>query len=101
MTGWRARQPLQPRPPASSRSAEPALIGGALHALDREGEGSRSHRALVARHHRADLLVGGDHVTLELLVDLLLRPAVLLEVLDPFEVADGDAAGVRPDVRKT
>src|SRR2546430_13844288 len=35
---------------------------------------------------------------LELAVHLLVRPAVLLEVLRPFVVADGHAARVREDI---
>ena len=41
---------------------------------------------------------GLDHDLVELLVDAVHAPEVAVEVLDPLEVADRDAAGVAEDV---
>ena len=45
-----------------------------------------------------DIVEGRDHDLLEPIVDDAFRPEVALPVLDPFEVGDGDAAGVGQDV---
>src|SRR5437868_432729 len=54
--------------------------------------------ALLAELPR--LLEGAADDVAELDVDLVLLPEVLLQPLDPFEVGDDDASGVREHVRE-
>src|SRR5215212_4131909 len=74
---------------------------GLHHALDAQ---------LVRRHPQRDVvllgtlvhrLVGLAHDLAEAVVDVLLVPAEMLEVLHPLEVGDDDAAGVGHHVRMT
>ncbi len=88
---WRTRTRATGTGPSSSSPR---------HALHREPV----RRHAQARLHRLSRLPGlleraRDDVV-ELRVDLLLAPEVLLEALHPLEVRDDDAACVREDVRE-
>src|SRR5690606_30770538 len=83
--------------PGSGEDA--ALVVGGLERLEGERvRGDAGREVLLAReaHHA---VVGADHAPLELRVDLLEVPGLAALVLDPLEVADRHAAGVRPHVR--
>src|SRR5881227_1239400 len=65
---------------------------GLQHALDTELECRRPQRQVLVARLLADLAVGAPHDLSEPLVHLVLLPAEVLEVLDPLEVRDDDAA---------
>jgi len=64
-------------------------------------------RIAASRHEQSELsrsaftsIVRIRHDLLELVVDLFLGPAYVLEVLDPLEVRDGDTTRVAEDIRE-
>src|SRR5450756_91079 len=59
--------------------------------LDRNQVGRGPHVDLLEERHGQHLAEGAIHDLLELRVDHRLAPVVPVEVLDPLEVADGDA----------
>ena len=58
----------------------------------------RAHRQLAFLGELPYLVERSRHQLFEFLIDLLLAPQELLHVLDPFEVGNGDAAGVAEHV---
>src|SRR5262249_37189070 len=72
------------------------LLGDLLHAQAQSG-GAHGHAALAGQ--AAYLVERLEHQLFQLVVDLLLAPQELLDVLDPLKVGDRDAAGVAQDVR--
>lgn len=71
---------------------------GLRDSADGEGEGGGAIVAMVLGADRLEIGEGGLHAALEFGVDAGFVPVKILEVLDPFEIADGDAAGVGVDV---
>src|SRR3989304_4153424 len=64
---------------------------------DRDDVRGLAHVDLLRVVHLPDRLERVHHLVLELLVDLLLRPEELREVLHPLEVRHRDAAAIRED----
>src|SRR5262245_22223886 len=97
---WRLRREWLPSLPGCvprprrSLSLDPAEDSCSADAGDREHEGGGAHGDGLALGGVVDLGEALDEPALLLAPDLVERPAEVLEVLDPFEVADDDAAGV-------
>ena len=75
-----------------------ALLGGVGYAVDGEHVGGDAVVDLVGFGVGEDVVEAVDHNALEALVDFGLGPEVAHAVLDPLEVACGDATGVGEDV---
>src|SRR5512135_1670539 len=71
------------------------------HAIDRQHVRGDAVGHLVLVRERHDLLEGPHHDRFEPAVHGFFVPEVPAPVLDPFEVAHRDTAGVRQDVRVT
>ena len=69
-----------------------------LVAADGEQVGAHAEVAALLVALGVDGIEAADHDVLEAVVDLVLRPEEVLQVLHPLEVADGHATGVREDV---
>src|ERR1700675_2756413 len=76
----------------------PARYGRFSDALDGQAVGSEAHRDTSALHQGPGLVERARDDVVQLRVDLGFLPEVLLQPLDPFEVGDDHAAGVRQDV---
>src|SRR5215813_8013125 len=69
------------------------------HAVDRQHISGDSVVHFVGFGVANDFVEGAFHDVQQALVDFAFAPEKALAILDPFEVADGDAAGVTEDVR--
>src|ERR1700716_1410279 len=81
-----------------SSGVDAALLGGVGHAVDGQHVGCYTVVDVMSAGVGDDVVEAFGHDVVETLVDLGLRPEVAHAVLDPFEVAGGDAAGVGEDV---
>ena len=76
-----------------------ALFGGVGYAIDREHVGCDTVVDVMRSSVRDNVVEAFGHDVVEALVDFGFGPEVAHAVLDPLEVAGGDAAGVGEDVR--
>src|SRR6056297_3292020 len=76
--------PSSPLPPL----LQPAHFGGLTHPLNGVDESGRAHRHVMGRHGLPKGFVGIHETLFQLVVDLLLAPTEVLDVLYPLEVAD-------------
>src|ERR1700716_3835913 len=81
-----------------SSGVDAALLGGVGHAVDGQHVGCYTVVDVMSAGVGDDVVEAFGHDVVETLVDLGLGPEVAHAVLDPLEVAGGDAAGVGGDV---
>src|SRR5437879_3079608 len=79
-------------------SVDASLLGGVGYAIDGQHVGCDAVVDTMILGVRDDVVEAFGHDVVEALVDLGLGPEVAHAVLDPLEVAGGDAAGVGEDV---
>src|SRR5439155_3167157 len=95
---WGRRRRGLSRPPLIELGIEPpdsVAFGDAADALH---EGGRPQVRAFLGTERPHAVEGARHDLLQPCRDLALAPEVVLETLDPLEIRDDDAAGVREDV---
>src|SRR5437879_920176 len=83
-TAYSAPRRARLGPHASGRPAAPLLLLGDL--LDSQAQRRRAHPQLAVLGELAHLMEAAQHQLLQLLIDLVLAPQKLLDVLHPLEI---------------